>query len=794
MRTSPVSVEVVEPQMADRVRRASDVYLLLGYAALAFVAISLGNLAVGTTGALEQDLTAATSGLPRLFLSLFSWVAGVGVLILPIAVGVDLLLRSRGWQFVHALVGTGIAAGIALAIKLAILDGQLTTVLAVLTRPVRSSGRTNPLDIVIVALTALVVVANLTGRRWLVPLASLVLGSITLTSFLAGANTALALLCSFLLGAIVGHGVRYAFGTSATRAPGTDIARELLSAGAKFHTLVLVDDYDDGARLYHARGAQQHLDIHVFDRDTFGLAAGWRFLNRLRLRGASARGPALTLRAAVEHRSLQAYALRWAGVTAPYPVAICDVEGVSAALAMTRVEGRTLRELGTDLTDEQARAVIRLVATLHQHRIAFRGLSRDTVAILADGSAGVVTTGDGDVASDDIARRTDAARVMVMLSLGMGTQRAVAVAVEEAGPKFVSRTLPLLQPLALGRQLRGDIKGSKKILDELREEILTLEPASEEPATIQLRRFSIKGLLTLVGGAVAAYIVLPQLVRVDFAAVFARAEWHWAAASLASAVLTFAGASLVLHGSVPVKLRFARTYMTQLAVAFSSLVAPATIGNIALNTRYLQRAGVAPAAAGASVGLAQVFQFTSYASLLALSSVIAGTGPKASFEPPAKVVAAIPIVLVLVVSLFAVPRVRAFFRERVMPQLRAVVPQILGVLQRPAKLAELLGGALLLDITFVAALYFACRAFGVQPPIAAVAVVYFAGAIIGSAVPTPGGLGGIEAAMSAGLTIAAGVDSSTAVSAVLLYRIATYWLPIPAGYIALQRLQATNAI
>ena len=48
--------------------------------------------------------------------------------------------------------------------------------------------------------------------------------------------------------------------------------------------------------------------------------------------------------------------------------------------------------------------------------------------------------------------------------------------------------------------------------------------------------------------------------------------------------------------------------------------------------------------------------------------------------------------------------------------------------------------------------------------------------------------------MSAGLTIAAGVDSSTAVSAVLLYRIMTYWLPIPAGYIALQRLQANDAI
>jgi uncharacterized membrane protein YbhN (UPF0104 family) len=789
-----VSVEVVEPRIADRVRRGADLYWLVMYAALAFLAISLGNLAVGTAGALEQDLAGATSGVPRLILALMAWVSGTGVLLLPIAVGIDLVVRQRAWQFVQSLVGAAIAAGIGLAIKAAISEGQLTTALAVLTRPVRSSGRTNPLDIVVVALTALVVVANISGRRWLVPLASLVLGSMSVTTFLAGSNTALALLCSFLLGAIVGHAVRFAFGTSATRAPGTDVARELILAGTPLHTLVLVDDYDEGARLYHARGPQGPLDVHVFDRDTFGLASGRRLLSRLRLRGATTRAPSFTLRGAVEHRALQAFSLQWAGVTAPVPVAICDVGGVSAAIATTRVEGRTLREIGDGLTDEQARAVVQMLLTLQQHRIAFRGFSRDTVAILPDGKAGLVATGDGDVGSDDLSQRTDAARVMVMLALGMGAERAVQVAVQEAGAKFVSRTLPLLQPLALGRALRLELRSRKKLLDELREQVLTLAPAHEEPASIQLRRVSPKGLLTLVGGAVAAYIVLPQLVQVDFGAVLSRAEWHWGLAALASAVLTFAGASLVLHGSVPVRLRFVRTYLTQLAVAFSSLIAPATIGNIALNTRYLQRSGITPTAAGASVGLAQVFQFTSYATLLALASVVAGTGPQASFQPPAKVVAAIPIVLAVIAGLFAIPRVRAFFRERVLPQLRAVVPQILGVLQRPVKLAELLGGALLLDMSFVAALYFSCRAFGAQPAVAAVAVVYFAGAIIGSAVPTPGGLGGIEAAMSAGLTIAAGVDASTAFSAVLLYRIVTYWLPIPAGWFALQHLQSRDAI
>ena len=341
--------------------------------------------------------------------------------------------------------------------------------------------------------------------------------------------------------------------------------------------------------------------------------------------------------------------------------------------------------------------------------------------------------------------------------------------------------------------MRGELKARKGLLDELREQVLTLEDSHNQPATIELRRVTVKGLLTLVGGAVAAYIVLPQLAQVDFAEVLSRAQWPWALGSVLAAVLTFIGASLVLTGSVPTKLRFRHTFMTQLSVAFSGLVAPAAIGNLALNTRYLQRAGVPAGAAGASVGLAQVFQFTSYVTLLAVTGVVAGISPQASFQPPAKVVAAIPVVLVIVIGLFAVPRVRRFFRERLLPQLRQVLPQVLAVLQRPRKLAELLGGALLLDVSFVAALYCATYAFGAAPPLAGVAVVYFAGAIIGSAVPTPGGLGGIEAAMSYGLTTL-GVDSGTAVSSVLLYRLATYWLPIPFGWASINHLTKIDAI
>jgi len=407
--------------------------------------------------------------------------------------------------------------------------------------------------------------------------------------------------------------------------------------------------------------------------------------------------------------------------------------------------------------------------------------------------AGLRRSGGGDVAAADLALRIDAAQLLVSVGLVAGARRAVTTALAELDDDVVSGALPLLQPIVFTTVTRSALREHKDLLGQLRDEITRLRPQAQDAEEVQLRRVSGRGVVTVAGLGVAGYFVLTQLAKVDVGQVVGQARWPWALATVVFAALTFAGASTVLAGAVTTRLRFVHTYMTQLSVAFSGLVAPAVIGNLALNTRYLQRSGVPPAVAAASVGVAQLAQFCSYVVLLLVSGVLAGTGPRASFTPPPGVVAAIPVVVLVILGLVAVPRIRSAITTRLLPQVRAVVPQVLGVLQNPHKLVALLGGALLLDISFVSSLVCATRAFGAEPPVAAVAVVYFAGAIIGSAVPTPGGLGGIEAALSAGL-IAIGVDSATAVSSVLLYRLATYWLPIPFGWLSLNRLTRIQAI
>jgi uncharacterized protein (TIRG00374 family) len=127
-------------------------------------------------------------------------------------------------------------------------------------------------------------------------------------------------------------------------------------------------------------------------------------------------------------------------------------------------------------------------------------------------------------------------------------------------------------------------------------------------------------------------------------------------------------------------------------------------------------------------------------------------------------------------------------RARLSPTFGQVVPRLVEVAQRPAKLAEGIGGALLLSISYIFCLATCVAAFGDSVPISKIGFVYLTGSALGSIIPTPGGLGAVEFALTAGLT-AAGVPSGVAVSSVLLFRLLTFWLPVPLGWAALNYLE-----
>ena len=132
-------------------------------------------------------------------------------------------------------------------------------------------------------------------------------------------------------------------------------------------------------------------------------------------------------------------------------------------------------------------------------------------------------------------------------------------------------------------------------------------------------------------------------------------------------------------------------------------------------------------------------------------------------------------------------------RARLAPALGQVLPRLLRVLQRPRKLAEGVGGALVLTACYIFCLDACVRAFGGYFTLTSAAVVYLTGSALGGVVPTPGGLGAVEAALAAGIT-ATGMPAATAVSAVLLFRLLTFWLPVPVGWAAFTYLRRRQAL
>ena len=343
-----------------------------------------------------------------------------------------------------------------------------------------------------------------------------------LTAFLSGLVTLTALISSLLLGWLVGLAFRLGFGAVSTRPPGVDVARVLLDTGVPLERLRLVDANAAGDRRYAGTTASGSVDVHVIDRDTFGLASGRRLLRAVRLRSGFSRPPAVTLRAELEHRTLMGLLLADAGVHAPRPVAVSEVGPFAAVIAYVEPQGVTLAELD-DLDDEQLAQVWRLVATLHRRRIAHRGLSPHAFLMDGEGRVGLRSLGAGDLAADDITLRIDLAQLLTSVALVVGPERAVSSAVEALGKEAVVRAVPVLQSVAMTPDTRSALKAHKGLLGKLRDELMALRPSTEQVAPVELRRVTLRSVVTVIGGVVAGYLVLTQLAQVDLGEVISTA-------------------------------------------------------------------------------------------------------------------------------------------------------------------------------------------------------------------------------------------------------------------------------
>ena len=791
---------LVEDQLETRVRIPADLVRCVIAVTEIAILVGIGLLASATATGVEFDLFRGSKRLPAALLHLIGWAGGIALLILPIALAIRALMIKQYRRLGEAVATGGIAVG-AVALANLLLNQpalvQLHNALHATTGGLTGRHEAT-LDGYLAGLVAYVTVIGLRGRtQWRTAFWTTI-GFYFVATLADRHATVLSLLTTIAIGSAVGSGLKYTFGTTTGRPSAADIAAALSSDKDPIIAIRRVANGGSEVRRYAATmRSGDRVDVTVFDRDQQAADAFYRLWRRVRLKTNVSRSAPLSLEGAIERQALLIYATEDSGVLTPRLRAVIRVGPDAAVLATDHVEGTTLAELGALTSDDQLREIWDTVLLLHRHRVTHRALTDERI-MLVDGSGqenvALLEPGNGDVAATDLQFRLDLVQLIAQTALLVGPDRAVDIATEKVPRDALLGLVSLLQPVALYRSTRSALRGKKQVLADVRKRLLAAAPDGEVmPA--QLDRVRPRTLISLIAGVFAAYVLAGQLANVSFSKLLAQANLGWSLVALACSAATYLGATLAISGFVLERLNPLRTLLVQIAASFVILVTPAAVGGVALNVRYLRKAKLSSADAAASVGVTQVMSFAVFGVLVLISAVIAGSSKAArALTPPHWAYIALGILVGLTLIALALPAGRRLLFSRVGSVASQVIPRLVDVAQRPVKLAEGVGGTVLITLAYILCLAASVRAVGdTSVPLASIAVVYLAGNAAGSFIPTPGGIGAVETALSIALA-GAGMQPAHAITAVLLFRTVTFWLPVLAGWISLHYLQRKDVL
>ena len=179
--------------------------------------------------------------------------------------------------------------------------------------------------------------------------------------------------------------------------------------------------------------------------------------------------------------------------------------------------------------------------------------------------------------------------------------------------------------------------------------------------------------------------------------------------------------------------------------------------------------------------------------MLVIIGLFTGRNMFSGAIPTNTLVIVLGVVVVVLSIAMMIPPLRHWVTRRLMPLAKTYINQLLDVLSQPRQLTVSCLGALFQNATTGLAFWAALQAFGHSSNPIETTFVFMLAYALGSAVPTPGGLGGVEAALTFAF-VAVGVPQGVALSATLLHRVVFYWLRIPLGAAAMKWLDKHNLV
>lgn len=812
-----------------RVRRAGDlmgiVIALLGIIGLLFLAA----YAKSTTEGVEQDVQSVSTLVSMLFLIPVVVLETLITLAIPIAVLTELALRKSWRQMLESAIALALGLVLALAFVWALRNWATASLLEGMS--VRLSN-TSVLTIpgYVAGLGGLLTAAGPRTRRRSASVSWNVLWFSLAFILISGQGSIPGVFIAVLLGRIAGLTVRYVSGVKSERAHGDDLVAGIRRAGFEPISIARVrhvtdepqasldgtdipQDYavhpltmDSTTRVYAMHSLDgPRLDVVVLDGDRQLIGVIQRFWRSLRLRGIEGRS-AISLRAVAERAALLNYAAQNAGVRTHKLLGLSEAND-SMIMVFEHPE-RAIPLSGIapeEVSDELMLESWRQLGIAHRAGLAHRGISADLLlaseslsldpAYPALSSPKVWITGwqNGDIASATLAQRMDNAQMLAMFATLVGPERAINVAREVLPETELELVGPLLQSVVMPSHTRSALRAEKALIGRLRN-ALVLEVPEADVEPMSITRFGIKTVVTWAVTFIA-FAVVATTIQFDqiLSAITTSNPW-WAVATFVLGLLTWVGAALTFVSFATARVPLIRAILVQAASSFVVLAAPAGIGPAALNLRMLTRRGVQTSLAVATVALVQVSGFVVTVLLLVILAIASGDGGTLRALPSTTVVIVIIAIVAVASIIFAIPKLRRVVLDKITPTIKQIWPRLSELLTTPSRLTMGIVGNILQTMGYVLAFDTALRAFGAEVSLIQVAIVYLVGNTVGAMAPTPGGLGAIEVALVTGLTTTAGVPAALATSAVVLFRVATYWARIPLGWLAMRFLQKRNEL
>jgi uncharacterized protein (TIRG00374 family) len=688
--------------------------------------------------------------------------------------------------------GAAVAAGIAAAILLLLGARHPAALTDNLAHGSWLASAAFPGPPVIASVVAVIVAASpWLSRPWR-RAAWLTLLLVVVVRLVTGTVLPMELLLAFATGLTVGAAVLVVFGVPDRRIGVGEIAEALRSAGLPAESVRPADVTSKGSRPFAAAGTDgQRWFIKALGSDQRDADLLYRAYRAVRLRNVGDTRPALSLFQAVEHQALVGVMAERAGVIVPSVQRVIKAGGDTALLVMDWVDGSPLEQLPAGQVSDDL--LVRLwadVDKLHKAGIAHRSLRAANVTVDQDGLPVIVDFSFSELAATRRQMDLDVAELLASLAALAGEERTVSTAAKVLGAEGVAPAVPLLQPLALSAGTRRAVARHDGLLTRTRSAAAAASGLGT-PELVRVQRVRPRTLLTIAALAGAYYYLLPELAKVGSPwRALESAQWAWVLVAIAFSALTYLASAIGLLGGVSVRVPFWPTVLTQGASSFVNRVSPSNVGGMALNVRFLQKAGVEPSAGVAAVGVNSLAGALVHGVLLVIFFAWAGKSAGKAFKLPSSstLLAVLAIAAAVIGIVIATRQGRNFAARKMLPPLRSSLASLRKVARSPVRVTLLFGGSALVTLAYVGGLVASVEAFGGGASIARIGAVYMASAAVAAATPTPGGVGGFEAAAVTGLT-GIGISSGAAVSAVVISRLATYWLPVLPGWLSWRLLQ-----